>query len=141
MAPELERARAIFLRAVGQVPADRWDAYVAEACGDGRGPEAPGPSTCCGPRRGRQLPGGAARRGGRPGGADRRGLAARARSGAVLAGRYKLLEEVGEGGMGTVWMAQQTEPVKRLVAVKLIKAGMDSKAVLARFEAERQALA
>src|SRR5262249_16817210 len=59
----------------------------------------------------------------------------------VLAGRYKLLEEIGEGGMGTVWMAQQTEPVKRLVAVKLIKAGMDSKAVLARFEAERQALA
>src|SRR3989440_1535790 len=43
--------------------------------------------------------------------------------------------------MGAVWMAQQTEPVKRLVAVKLIKAGMDSKAVLARFEAERQALA
>src|SRR5947207_4717545 len=43
--------------------------------------------------------------------------------------------------MGTVWMAQQTEPVKRLVAVKLIKAGMDSKQVIARFEAERQALA
>src|SRR5213079_1905814 len=44
-------------------------------------------------------------------------------------------------GMGTVWMAQQTEPVKRLVAVKLIKAGMDSKQIIARFEAERQALA
>ncbi len=61
--------------------------------------------------------------------------------GAVVAGRYKLLEEIGDGGMGTVWMAEQREPVKRLVAVKLIKAGMDSKAVLARFEAERQALA
>src|SRR5262245_21977976 len=48
---------------------------------------------------------------------------------------------IGEGGMGTVWMAQQTEPVKRLVALKLIKAGMDSKQVIARFEAERQALA
>jgi hypothetical protein len=46
-----------------------------------------------------------------------------------------LLEEIGEGGMGTVWMARQTEPVKRMVAVKLIKPGMDSKAVLARFEA------
>jgi WD40 repeat protein/serine/threonine protein kinase len=56
-------------------------------------------------------------------------------------GPYKLLEQIGEGGMGTVWMAQQTEPVKRLVAVKLIKAGMDSKQVIARFEAERQALA
>jgi serine/threonine protein kinase len=56
-------------------------------------------------------------------------------------GPYKLLEQVGEGGMGTVWMAQQTEPVKRLVAVKLIKAGMDSRQVIARFEAERQALA
>ena len=61
--------------------------------------------------------------------------------GAVLAGRYKLLEVIGEGGMGSVWMAQQTEPVRRLVAVKLIKPGMDSRAVLARFEAERQALA
>src|SRR5262249_13324590 len=60
--------------------------------------------------------------------------------GQVLAGRYKLLEPIGEGGMGSVWMAQQTEPVKRLVAVKLIKAGMDSKQVIARFEAERQAL-
>jgi len=62
-------------------------------------------------------------------------------SGAVLAGRYKLLEIIGEGGMGTVWRAQQKEPVKRLVAVKLIKPGMDSRLVLARFEAERQALA
>src|SRR5262249_22926172 len=62
-------------------------------------------------------------------------------AGTVLAGRYRLIEAIGEGGMGTVWMAQQTEPVKRFVAVKLIKAGMDSKAVLARFEAERQALA
>ncbi len=62
-------------------------------------------------------------------------------AGSLIAGRYKLLEPIGEGGMGTVWMAQQTEPVKRTVALKLIKAGMDTKAVLARFEAERQALA
>ena len=59
----------------------------------------------------------------------------------TVIGPYKLLEQIGEGGMGTVWMAQQTEPVKRLVAVKLIKAGMDSRQVIARFEAERQALA
>ena len=62
-------------------------------------------------------------------------------TGAVIAGRYKLLEEIGEGGMGTVWVAEQTQPVRRKVALKLIKAGMDSKSVLARFEAERQALA
>src|SRR5262249_13410958 len=61
-------------------------------------------------------------------------------AGAVI-GPYKLIEQIGEGGMGTVWMAQQTEPVKRLVAVKLIKGGMDSRQVIARFEAERQALA
>src|SRR5262249_16061979 len=62
------------------------------------------------------------------------------RPGTVI-GPYKLLEQIGEGGMGTVWMAQQTEPVKRLVAVKLIKAGMDSGQIIARFKAERQALA
>ena len=60
---------------------------------------------------------------------------------AVIAGKYTLVEPIGEGGMGSVWRAKQTEPVKRYVAVKLIKAGMDSKQVLARFEAERQALA
>jgi eukaryotic-like serine/threonine-protein kinase len=59
----------------------------------------------------------------------------------TVIGPYKLLERIAEGGMGAVWMAQQTEPVKRLVAVKLIKAGMDSRQVIARFEAERQALA
>ncbi len=56
-------------------------------------------------------------------------------------GPYRLLERIGEGGMGVVWVAQQLEPVKRKVAIKLIREGMDSRAVLARFEAERQALA
>ncbi len=62
-------------------------------------------------------------------------------SGTLLNGRYKLIEAIGEGGMGSVWMAEQKEPVKRKVAIKLIKVGMDSRQVLARFEAERQALA
>jgi serine/threonine protein kinase/lipopolysaccharide biosynthesis regulator YciM len=63
------------------------------------------------------------------------------RAGTVVAGRYKLLEEIGTGGMGTVWVAEQTQPVRRKVALKLIKSGMDSKSVMARFDAERQALA
>ena len=62
-------------------------------------------------------------------------------AGTLIAGRYKLLEALGEGGMGIVWVAEQTEPVKRNVALKLVKAGMDSRSELARFEAERQALA
>ncbi len=56
-------------------------------------------------------------------------------------GRYKILQEIGEGGFGSVYMAQQEEPVRREVALKIIKLGMDTKQVIARFEAERQALA
>jgi serine/threonine protein kinase/Flp pilus assembly protein TadD len=56
-------------------------------------------------------------------------------------GRYKLLEKLGEGGCGVVYVAQQSEPVRRRVALKVIKLGMDTKEVIARFEAERQALA
>ena len=62
------------------------------------------------------------------------------RSGTVI-GPYRLLQQIGEGGMGVVWMAEQTHPVQRKVAVKVIKPGMDSRQVTARFEAERQALA
>jgi hypothetical protein len=56
-------------------------------------------------------------------------------------GRYKLLQQIGEGGCGVVFMAEQEEPVRRKVALKIVKPGMDTKAVIARFEAERQALA
>jgi eukaryotic-like serine/threonine-protein kinase len=56
-------------------------------------------------------------------------------------GHYKLLEQIGEGGCGVVFMAEQEEPVRRKVALKIIKPGMDSKSVIARFEAERQVLA
>jgi serine/threonine protein kinase len=61
-------------------------------------------------------------------------------AGAVI-GHYKLLEKIGEGGCGVVWMAEQAVPVRRRVALKIIKLGMDTKEVIARFEAERQALA
>jgi endogenous inhibitor of DNA gyrase (YacG/DUF329 family) len=59
----------------------------------------------------------------------------------MMIGRYKLLQQIGEGGFGAVFMAEQTEPVQRKVALKIIKAGMDTKDVVARFESEQQALA
>jgi serine/threonine protein kinase len=62
------------------------------------------------------------------------------RPGTVI-GPYKLLQQIGEGGMGIVFMAEQHQPLRRKVALKIIKPGMDSKQVIARFEAERQALA
>src|SRR6185295_11542839 len=67
-----------------------------------------------------------------PGGAERVGS---------MIGRYKLLERIGEGGFGVVYVAEQQQPVRRKVALKIVKPGMDSRQVLARFEAERQALA
>src|SRR5579883_1676435 len=62
-------------------------------------------------------------------------------NGATVSGRYRLLQRIGEGGMGEVWLSEQTEPVRRRVALKLIKAGMNTREVIARFESERQALA
>src|SRR5688572_19228644 len=59
----------------------------------------------------------------------------------TIIGPYKLLEQIGEGGMGVVFLAEQQKPVKRRVALKVIKPGMDTRQVIARFEAERQALA
>jgi len=61
--------------------------------------------------------------------------------GQTIAGKYKLREKLGEGGMGSVWVADQSEPVQRRVAIKLIKSGSDRRSMLARFEQERQALA
>jgi eukaryotic-like serine/threonine-protein kinase len=59
----------------------------------------------------------------------------------VRVGHYKLLQKIGEGGFGAVWMAEQLEPIRRRVALKIVKVGMDTDEVIARFEAERQALA
>jgi tetratricopeptide (TPR) repeat protein len=129
--------QSLFLDALAlPAPADR-AAFLDEACRDNPGLRAEVEALLAAHDRlggGRPLPTGQEPAGHRPGaGGDE--------AGAILSGRYKLLELLGEGGMGAVWMAQQTEPVRRLVAVKVVKAGMDSKQVLARFEAERQALA
>ena len=59
----------------------------------------------------------------------------------TVIGPYKLLQQIGEGGFGVVYMAEQTQPVRRVVALKIIKPGMDTSQVIARFESERQALA
>jgi serine/threonine protein kinase len=59
----------------------------------------------------------------------------------TVIGPYHLLQRIGEGGMGEVWLAEQKQPVRRRVAIKLIKVGMDTREVVARFESERQALA
>ena len=74
------------------------------------------------------------------GGPERRGDSAFERAGDEI-GPYKLISPIGEGGFGTVWIAERRQPFTQRVALKLIKAGMDSRAVIARFEQERQALA
>jgi tetratricopeptide (TPR) repeat protein/tRNA A-37 threonylcarbamoyl transferase component Bud32 len=135
MPADIQRARELFLHAVGHLPPDRWDRYVAQACGPdaeleqkvkhflhvhceaGSFLEQPAPALIA-----------------------TRDELIEERPGTVI-GPYRLLEQIGEGGMGLVYVAEQTWPVKRRVALKLLKPGLDTRQVVARFEAERQALA
>jgi serine/threonine protein kinase/tetratricopeptide (TPR) repeat protein len=131
-----DQARSIFLAALDRAH-DQWPAHLDEACGADAALRARVEELLQAHQKMGTI---------QPAGVDDARIgtldepAQTERPGTVI-GPYKLLEQIGEGGMGTVWMAQQTEPVKRVVALKLIKAGMDSKQVIARFEAERQALA
>src|SRR5262249_11539644 len=126
MATDLQNARSLFLAAVERASAER-AAYLDGACAGDIGLRQRVEALL----RAHDEPG-AFLSEARPNPNPTASLSpASALVGTTLAGRYKLLEEIGDGGMGTVWMAEQREPVKRLVAVKLIKAGMDSKAVLA----------
>jgi serine/threonine protein kinase/tetratricopeptide (TPR) repeat protein len=135
MSDRMEQAKSIFLEAIDRHAPEQWPAFLEHACGGDGALRAevekllraqveigsfhgqsrvPAAVTTDQPIQ--EIPG-------------------------TIIGPYKLLEPIGEGGMGAVWMVQQTEPVKRVVALKLIKAGMDSRQVIARFETERQALA
>jgi tetratricopeptide (TPR) repeat protein/serine/threonine protein kinase len=136
MNTEFRRVKDIFLSALERAPGDKREAYLREICGDdealrrqvdallGRHEQA-GSLLEAAPAR---LETTVARTetGERPG---------------AMVGPYKLLEQLGEGGFGVVFMAEQTHPVRRRVALKILKLGMDSRQVVARFEAERQALA
>jgi serine/threonine protein kinase len=136
MKPEPQRIRELFVAAVGRIDPARWDDFLEEAsAGDvdlirevqllldahqdaGSFLDAPA-STSTITVESTQLVEGPE----------------------TVIGPYKLLEQIGEGGMGVVYMAEQTQPVRRKVALKIIKPGMDTRQVIARFEAERQALA
>jgi serine/threonine protein kinase/tetratricopeptide (TPR) repeat protein len=129
-----DQARSIFLAALERAP-DQWPACLDEACGANTELRA----------RVDQLLHAHQALGSIHGGEGDSQVATidepmRERPGAVV-GPYKLLQQIGEGGMGIVFMAEQTQPVQRKVALKIIKPGMDSRQVIARFEAERQALA
>jgi eukaryotic-like serine/threonine-protein kinase len=146
MPTDLQKARELFLHAVGKLPPEEWDGYVADACGGDAelaqqvegllkvhreaGSFLDRPAAAVG-MTGVFTP--------EPG-AGAVALFLPEKAGTMI-GPYKLLQQIGEGGMGVVWMAEQAEPIQRKVALKVIKPGMDSRQVIARFEAERQALA
>jgi eukaryotic-like serine/threonine-protein kinase len=145
MPANLLKARELFLHAVGKLSPEQWESYVVEACGgDAELEQQVRHMLRVHREAGSFLERPAALGGTVASPPPIEGTAAHPTSddapGTVI-GPYKLLQELGEGGMGAVFMAEQTHPVQRKVALKLIKAGMDSKSVLARFEAERQALA
>jgi serine/threonine protein kinase/Flp pilus assembly protein TadD len=130
------RARAIFLDAVENEPPDTWDHYLDAACaGDADLRRQVAVLLDAHRQAGNFLAQGAIAPG-RP--ADR---PLNQEGPGTVIGPYKLLQQIGEGGMGTVFMAEQLQPVQRQVALKIVKPGMDSRKVIARFEAERQALA
>jgi serine/threonine protein kinase/WD40 repeat protein len=134
MASIEHQARLNFLVALDRAP-DQWPAFLDEACGDNADLRARVVQLLQAHQGMGSINGG---------GGDSRLVTmdepGREKPGAII-GPYKLLQEIGEGGMGTVFMAEQSQPVQRKVALKIIKPGMDTRQVVARFEAERQALA
>src|SRR5882724_7086300 len=146
MPADLQKAREVFLHAVGKLSPEKWDGYVGEACGgDVELEQQVGQLLQVHREAGSFLDRPAAAVGATgvftpAPGEESAAVPPRERPGTMI-GPYKLLQQIGEGGMGTVFMAEQQHPVQRKVALKVIKPGMDSRQVIARFEAERQALA
>jgi serine/threonine protein kinase/tetratricopeptide (TPR) repeat protein len=146
MPADLQKARELFLYAVGKLPPEQWDGYVAEACGADADLKQQ-------VRRLLQVHREAGSFLDRPAAAvtvtgafasapwEQVGEGNPRECAGTVIGPYKLLQQIGEGGMGTVFMAEQTTPVQRKVALKVVNPGMDSRQIIARFEAERQALA
>jgi hypothetical protein len=134
MSASPNRAREIFVAGLKLAP-DQWPAYLQEACGEDDALRGRVQNLLVAHRDAGSFLEPAA--GGLLVTSDE---PVSERPGTVI-GPYKLLQQIGEGGMGTVFMAEQTQPVQRKVALKIIKPGMDSRQVIARFEAERQALA
>jgi serine/threonine protein kinase/Flp pilus assembly protein TadD len=151
MPADLQKARELFLHAVGKLPPEQWEDYVAQACaGDVELAQQVGRLLQVHREAGSFLDHPAAAVGvscaltPEPGAPEAEtqapALLLQETAGSCI-GPYKLLEQIGEGGFGIVFMAEQQEPIRRKVALKVLKPGMDTRQVVARFEAERQALA
>ena len=134
MNPPIDHAKTLFLQAIESHPPEQWEEYLENACAGDSDLRARVADLL---KAHQEL------------GSFRDDAQARASTidmpatehlGAII-GPYKLLQQIGEGGMGIVYMAEQTAPVRRKVALKVIKPGMDTRQVIVRFEAERQALA
>jgi hypothetical protein len=125
-------AKEIFNAAVEYYEPDQWEGYIVDACGEDQALRQRVRALLDAHRQNDSFLDGNAE--------QTDDLAITERPGMRI-GPYKLLQQIGEGGFGVVYMAEQVEPVRRKVALKIIKPGMDTKQVIARFEAERQALA
>jgi serine/threonine protein kinase len=134
MSDGLAGAKAVFLEALDCNGADELTRFLDRACGPDPALRARVEELLRAHRDAGAFLGGS-------GAQDATGDAPIAERPGTVIGPYKLLEQIGEGGFGVVFMAEQMQPVRRKVALKLIKPGMDSRQVIARFEAERQALA
>jgi serine/threonine protein kinase len=135
MSVDIGKVKIVFQTAIAEHRPDEWDRYLDEACAGDAELRRDVSALLRAHREGGSLLD-------RPALANGRDTISSVIEGpGTVIGPYKLLQQIGEGGMGVVFMAEQAEPIQRTVALKIIKPGMDTRQVIARFEAERQALA